>query len=645
MSVINKIIQIKTDLGQATAEIKTLFNDLLKNQIKTTEQQEKLNDEFKTLNKTADKTHSGIDSIARSFKGMGLAIKAAGIGLLISSFQTFKDIAFSSQGVVDGLSTSMNFLKIAFNNAKEAITENGEESKTTGDKIKNFLLNGVLQATKVSENFGKTLSSLVKGNFKEAGEALTNIAFSYADVIAGSDGATKSVLEQAKELTKLDNSYEKSALLQENLALRLETSAEKLRQQRDNEDLSIKNRIKANTDLGKILETQSAAELTAVDSRIAGKQKEIELLGNTVENENALLRLQNERQQVLNKITGQQSEQQANRFALSKEEKELIISVKDAESERYLSGLEFQQELEKTELGRLAKEKIFIDESQKQILTDLEVKKGLYAEGTQVRADAEQDYLNKKLELDQRLASNQQAIYDEQLALEEELFLQREDLRQRELEAQQIFEDAKFAVAQGGLDLVRTLASDSKGLALSILAVEKGLAAAQVVVEASRSIATQTAASQAATKAQIFQMSLITPFPANIAAAGGITATNTALLAKGIAATKLTAGASLASILAASITGAKGITGGASGGGGGGGAGASAAPAPQAQFNIVGQSQTNQLAETIGAAQNKPVNAYVVGSDMTTQQALDRNRITTATFLALLPFIGLFLFL
>lgn len=55
--------------------------------------------------------------------------------------------------------------------------------------------------------------------------------------------------------------------------------------------------------------------------------------------------------------------------------------------------------------------------------------------------------------------------------------------------------------------------------------------------------------------------------------------------------------------------------------------------APQAQFNIVGASGNNQLAAAIGAAQNQPVNAYVVGSDMTTQQALDRNRITTATFL------------
>jgi hypothetical protein len=54
---------------------------------------------------------------------------------------------------------------------------------------------------------------------------------------------------------------------------------------------------------------------------------------------------------------------------------------------------------------------------------------------------------------------------------------------------------------------------------------------------------------------------------------------------------------------------------------------------PQAQFNIVSSSGTNQLAATIAAQQNQPVNAYVVGTDVSTQQALDRNRITNATFL------------
>ena len=61
----------------------------------------------------------------------------------------------------------------------------------------------------------------------------------------------------------------------------------------------------------------------------------------------------------------------------------------------------------------------------------------------------------------------------------------------------------------------------------------------------------------------------------------------------------------------------------ASSGGGGGGGGAVQAP----QFNVVGNNGMNQLAQL----QQKPVQAYVVSSEMTSAQALERNRINNAT--------------
>ena len=70
--------------------------------------------------------------------------------------------------------------------------------------------------------------------------------------------------------------------------------------------------------------------------------------------------------------------------------------------------------------------------------------------------------------------------------------------------------------------------------------------------------------------------------------------------------------------------------GGASAGGssgGGGGAPSVAAPAPQ--FNVVGNSGVNQIAQTLGAQQ--PVQAYVVASNVTTQQSLDRNIVANAS--------------
>jgi hypothetical protein len=58
--------------------------------------------------------------------------------------------------------------------------------------------------------------------------------------------------------------------------------------------------------------------------------------------------------------------------------------------------------------------------------------------------------------------------------------------------------------------------------------------------------------------------------------------------------------------------------------------GGASVPAPQ--FNIVGQSGTNQLAQSIGSQFNQPLRAYVVGGEVTTAQQLERQRIRTATF-------------
>ena len=65
--------------------------------------------------------------------------------------------------------------------------------------------------------------------------------------------------------------------------------------------------------------------------------------------------------------------------------------------------------------------------------------------------------------------------------------------------------------------------------------------------------------------------------------------------------------------------------GGGSGSGGGG---------PQIQppdFNIVGQSASNQVAQAVQGQFDKPVKAYVVSKDVSTAQEMDRNIVSTAS--------------
>ena len=79
---------------------------------------------------------------------------------------------------------------------------------------------------------------------------------------------------------------------------------------------------------------------------------------------------------------------------------------------------------------------------------------------------------------------------------------------------------------------------------------------------------------------------------------------------------------------------------GVTGGGGGGGSVGGAAPAlpkvggmvaPQVQTQG-GNNPSSQIAQTIAMSQQKPTRAYVVGQDISSQQALDRRTNVAATF-------------
>tara|TARA_B100000497_G_scaffold81535_1_gene90972 strand:+ start:17834 stop:20314 length:2481 start_codon:yes stop_codon:yes gene_type:complete len=94
--------------------------------------------------------------------------------------------------------------------------------------------------------------------------------------------------------------------------------------------------------------------------------------------------------------------------------------------------------------------------------------------------------------------------------------------------------------------------------------------------------------------------------------------------------------ANVATVLATGLKTVKSIAsvnvpgGGGSGGGTPSGGGSIAAPAPPS-FNVVGASDTNQLADAIGGQTQQPVQAYVVANDVTTAQSLQNNIVEGAT--------------
>lgn len=61
------------------------------------------------------------------------------------------------------------------------------------------------------------------------------------------------------------------------------------------------------------------------------------------------------------------------------------------------------------------------------------------------------------------------------------------------------------------------------------------------------------------------------------------------------------------------------------------GVGGESSPVAAPDFNVVGATQTSQLAQTIAGADDKPVKAFVVASDVTTAQELERSTIEGAS--------------
>ena len=238
----------------------------------------------------------------------------------------------------------------------------------------------------------------------------------------------------------------------------------------------------------------------------------------------------------------------------------------------------------------------------------------------------------RKLALDE-----QQAVFDEQDKLRQEKI--REEARKRDaetlagqiklneqIEAAEIgLQKAKENAVQGGLRILSKLAGESKALSAGLLVVEKGLAIAEIVTNAAKSIALAKA-NLAATPVVIPGTVLPNPY-------FGIQAAATT---KGIISTKISAATSIATILAQAIPGLVGGGGGRgssnipTGGGGGGGSAPTTESVPPA-FNIVGASGTNQLADAIGGQTQQPTKAYVVASDVSTAQELDRNIIEGAS--------------
>jgi hypothetical protein len=178
---------------------------------------------------------------------------------------------------------------------------------------------------------------------------------------------------------------------------------------------------------------------------------------------------------------------------------------------------------------------------------------------------------------------------------------------EKEIADAQLVADAKLAIQNAQLDNVSKGIGLLQNLGIKNKAIQKGL----LIADSAAGIAKIIINTQAGNAKTVSQLGIPAAAPFvlanNISAAISI-ATALSATAKGLSALGGGSGGSAPSM-------------GSAGGGG-------AAP----QFNVVGNSGVNQLAETLqGKSAQAPIQAYVVANDVTTAQGLNRNIVTNAS--------------
>ena len=619
--------------------------DNLKKSLKETNKEVKNTSEStQAMTNTLDKATGGavskfkalkgaLGSAVTGFKSLRVAILATGIGALLIAVTSLGQAFTRSEegqnkfakllGVIG--SVTGNLLDLLAN-LGEGIISVFENPKEALINFKNLLVENITNRFKAILDtvgfLGSAIKSVFKGDFDEALESAKKAGSSFVDSFTGVENSidkastavknfNKEIVEDAKAAAKIADQRARAEKLARNLIVEraeAERNIAELREKAaDKENFTAQERIEFLKEAGAISEDLANKETEVARLRLEAKQTENAL---TKSNKADLDEEAQLKADLINKDTQRLKLQKALTAELTTATREANKTTKEGADKDVMTEEQKQAAIEKIQQDYIKKKedrdantelkKIELEEQRK--LAELE---RLNATETQkMEVEAYYDQLRGEV----RAAQNAKQL--------EETKKLNEELAQAETNLQQ----AKANAIQGGLQVIGMLAGKSKGVAKTLLVVEKGLAIAQVISNAARAIA-QAKANLAATPAVIG----LVPNPAYVIQA--------AATAKGILSTKLTAATSIATIAAQAVAGLGG--GGGGGGasvGGLGGAGGGAATQPQApSFNVVGATETSQLAEAVAGQEQQPVQAYVVSNDITTAQSLENNIVEGAT--------------
>ena len=375
-------LEVKSDIKSVTKDA----DDLNKSLKKTTTETKDLDKGLEDAGKSGKK---GFKSIATGVKAFGLALKAAGIGLVLAMFASLTEALKRNQKVMNTVNTVMTTISTTFNQVVDVLVDvfawvtasqdrfdgltkvitslmtialtplklaffsiklavqgamlawedsflgGGDEGKiaelradikTTGDDIVQIGLDAVTAGKDIVENVGDAISEI-----GSIGEMII-------DQI--SKVSIKANLEQAKATTAAANSSQLAEAQIQGLIEKNDLLAETQRQIRDDETKTFAERIEANKKIAEILDDQEKEMLKLADSRVAAAALELAANKDNIDLQVAYQATLNDRAGVEAQIAGFRSEQLTNEVALEKE----LGEVKNEILAQGLSGME--QELQ-----------------------------------------------------------------------------------------------------------------------------------------------------------------------------------------------------------------------------------------------------------------------------------------------------------
>ena len=562
-------------------------------------------DALKELNKRVEDlegqlqdTNKGVKSLGESSKGLGKGIsaiggslKAIGIGIFIAAFDQLKEVFTGNQKVMDIFNTALNALKILFNDFAEAIlppvsnllnkifSDPVQSIKDFGSAIQDYVLNYFDQLFSAVGHLGKAFADLFTGDF--AG-ALEEVKLAGADVVDAIVGVEEGGIEAIKNVAQTAFDYVKDlpSKIQEAVSagkelVELEKAAQLAAVERQKIQLEYQRREEQ-------LRQLRDDDTKSIQDRVKANADLLALLEEQAQKEREQMQIQ----VAFARAEYEKSKTTENLVALRQAELEIIDLSERLEGQRS-EALSNQNALMREQLdlqrsqAETAQEIYQIQEETSLELLDNEVAKA------QKEIEIAQNVFNKK----KQFLEEQVALYAEgtqaRTDAENELAILEAENASRRLVLEKTLQDAKVATIQQALSSVAQLVGEQT-------AAGKALALAQVAID------TYTGATKALAQGGVY----------GYIGAAGIIASGLAN-ARSIMAVETPDGESVS---APSISNNL------------------QAPSQAAQFNIVGQSGINQLAESISQQGKQPMRAYVVGGDITSSQELERKRIKTATF-------------